>query len=94
MYTLPPLQGYCDKRDINGRCDSSVGPDLDSAFDAGLNPDKVSKGRQRATFALALTNVAEMPGYPTKKFVFGRPDTRTNALISLTSFCLSSDHRA
>jgi len=43
MYALSPLQGYCDKRDINGRCDSSVGPDLDSAFDAGLKPDKSAK---------------------------------------------------
>lgn len=27
------------------------------------------------------TNVAEMPGYPTKKFVLGRPATRTKAFI-------------
>ena len=26
-----------------------------------------------------------MPGYPTRKFVFGLPDTRTNALIFSTS---------
>lgn len=31
--------------------------------------------------SLELTKVAEIPGYPTRKFVFGRPDTRTNALI-------------
>lgn len=30
---------------------------------------------------VALTRVAEIPGYPIKKFVFGRPETRTNALI-------------
>lgn len=28
-----------------------------------------------------LTNVADMPGYPTKKLLFGGPDTRTNAAM-------------
>lgn len=39
------------------------------------------------------TRVAEMPGYPTKKLVFGRPETRTNALIFTTSLRLSGHHR-
>jgi len=29
----------------------------------------------------ALTKVAEMPGYPTKKLLFGGPETRTKAAI-------------
>ena len=41
--------------------------------------EKVSLGRSKVDFG--HTNVAETPGYPTKRFVFGRPDTRTNALI-------------
>ncbi len=44
--------------------------------------------------ALLLTKVADMPGYPTKKLVFGRPETRTKALIFLTSGRLCFDHRA
>jgi hypothetical protein len=28
------------------------------------------------------TKVAEMPGYPTKKLLFGGPETLTNAAIS------------
>lgn len=43
MYALPPLQGDCDERDIDGGCDSSIGPDLDGAFDSGLPVDKSTK---------------------------------------------------
>lgn len=28
-----------------------------------------------------LTNVADMPGYPTRKLLFGGPETRTNAAM-------------
>lgn len=28
-----------------------------------------------------LTNVADMPGYPTRKLLFGGPDTRTKAAM-------------
>jgi hypothetical protein len=41
----------------------------------------------------AHTRVADMPGYPTKKLVLGRPDTRTNALIFSISLRLSCHHR-
>lgn len=34
-----------------------------------------------------------MPGYPTMKLVFGRPETRTNALIFSISLRLSGHHR-
>jgi hypothetical protein len=36
MYALPPLQAYRDEGDIDRSCDSSIGSDLNSTFDAGL----------------------------------------------------------
>lgn len=39
------------------------------------------------------TRVAEMPGYPTRKLVFGRPDTRTKAVIFSQSDALDVDHQ-
>lgn len=35
--------------------------------------------------ASLLTKVADMPGYPTKKLLFGLPDTRTEAAICSVS---------
>lgn len=64
--TLPSIRGYIDRKLV---CfsDDFVGP---------LGAEFLHFGDVR------LTRVADMPGYPTKKALFGGPQTRTKAVIA------------
>lgn len=95
MDALSPLEGDCDYGDIDGARYSDAGTDFDGSLNTRLQHRYVSLTAERATRGGEgkRTSVAEMPGYPTRKFVFGRPDTRTKAVIFSQRLALDADHQ-
>lgn len=53
-----------------------------------MGPHEQGAESARRRYRRALTMVAEIPGYPIRKFPFAGPDTRTKAAIS-NQLCLS-----
>ena len=94
MYRFSPLEVDCDERDENGSGYAFVWADLDTAFYSWLRMGYLVSmagpclGR-RGMVVCSLTHVADMPGYPTRKLLFGGPETRTKAdvMFTTTSFC-------
>lgn len=72
--TLPSIRGYVLRADVSipVRKARSV-----------PHPHADETKQSRTQGPVRLTSVAEMPGYPTKKLLFGGPETRTEAAILL-----------
>lgn len=91
MNRLSSLEAYCNHRNVHGRRYTDTGTNLDFAFDARLGnsivySQSVAPSQIARITAKALTNVADIPGYPTRKLLLGGPDTRTNAAILLPTW--------
>ncbi len=67
--TLPSMRGYVES--------VSIASEVEKLNVSPLN----TLPRNR----LSLTRVADMPGYPTRKALFGGPHTRTNAVMTVQS---------
>lgn len=81
VYWLPPIETDTDVGDTDWSANPSRWPDLNLALYPWLmrTQQLVYRSIIQSWAKSAITNVAEMPGYPTRKLLLGGPETRTNA---------------